>query len=382
MSQITIPDETPKAVYTVGSTPQSLFTFDFAYTQASDIVVTVDGVTKTLTTDYTVAPTTTYDDGFDGGTVTMVTAVSNATVVVSRSVPVNRTTLFPLSGPFSISSLNTELGRIVMMVQDNDPDLRKALRFSLDITDNIGELNSNATTRAGGIVGFDTSGLLTIYTLSALGTLALPVSVLDNEVPRWDGTGGLTLQTSGVTINDSGNLTLPGALAPGDALTTRANIGVPAGVLVKSANYTVAVADRNKLLRFTATATASLPAAATAGADWIINIRADGGVVTVDPNGAELIDGASSLTLQDGEAASIWCDGSSFTTMKGAAGGGYFKGSGTDKGAGNTEDIFRVHSSTLDANTTIDSGTNALAAGPLTISSGVVLTVNGNLSVV
>lgn len=44
--------------------------------------------------------------------------------------------------------------------------------------------------------------------------------------------------------------------------------------------------------------------------------------------------------------------------------------------------IFRVNAQTLTANTTIDADENASCAGPLTIATGVTLTVNGNLTVV
>jgi len=70
----------------------------------------------------------------------------------------------------------------------------------------------------------------------------------------------------------------------------------------------------------------------------------------------------------------------------GGAGGGLFKGeNGTvgdaDTGAG---DIFRINEQTLNTSTTIDADENANATGPLTIASGVTLTVTsgGNLSIV
>jgi len=67
-----------------------------------------------------------------------------------------------------------------------------------------------------------------------------------------------------------------------------------------------------------------------------------------------------------------------------AGGAGYFQGENgatgdTTNGKG---DIFRVHEDTLNTNVTIASGNNALCAGPLTIATGVTLTVNGNLSIV
>lgn len=76
-------------------------------------------------------------------------------------------------------------------------------------------------------------------------------------------------------------------------------------------------------------------------------------------------DGAGSLSF--GDAA--------------AGGAGYFLGENgatgdTTNGKG---DIFRVHEAQLDTNVTIDASNNALCAGPLTVATGVTVTVNGNL---
>jgi hypothetical protein len=59
-------------------------------------------------------------------------------------------------------------------------------------------------------------------------------------------------------------------------------------------------------------------------------------------------------------------------------GGGKFLG----ETAGGAGDIIRVHENELNTSVAIDASNNGLAAGPLTIASGVTLTVNGELSVV
>ena len=59
-------------------------------------------------------------------------------------------------------------------------------------------------------------------------------------------------------------------------------------------------------------------------------------------------------------------------------GGGKFLGE-TSGGAG---DIIRVHENELNTSVSIDANNNGFAAGPLTIASGVTLTINGELSVV
>lgn len=60
-------------------------------------------------------------------------------------------------------------------------------------------------------------------------------------------------------------------------------------------------------------------------------------------------------------------------------GGGYYKGNqGTVGDANNVGDIFRVNHNVLNANVTINDTERAVAVGPLTVNTGVVLTITGN----
>jgi hypothetical protein len=58
----------------------------------------------------------------------------------------------------------------------------------------------------------------------------------------------------------------------------------------------------------------------------------------------------------------------------GSGGGGLFKGNNGEVGSA-PGDIFRVNAKTLTANTTIDADENAVATGPLTVDTGVTLTI-------
>ena len=75
-------------------------------------------------------------------------------------------------------------------------------------------------------------------------------------------------------------------------------------------------------------------------------------------------------------------DGTAWGTVGG--GGGFFKGENGSVGDATTGpgDIFRINEQTLNTSTTIDSDENASCTGPLTVASGVTLTVNGNLAVI
>ena len=72
--------------------------------------------------------------------------------------------------------------------------------------------------------------------------------------------------------------------------------------------------------------------------------------------------------------------GKALVTSSTGGGGGTFKGENGEVNSGGG-DIFRVHQQQLDTDTTIDADENALAAGPLTVATGVTLTVTsgGNL---
>jgi hypothetical protein len=80
----------------------------------------------------------------------------------------------------------------------------------------------------------------------------------------------------------------------------------------KAGNYTALAADNNAVHRYTATATVTLTAAATLAANWHYTVIADGADVTIDPNGAETINGAGTLVIQNGRSAFIICSGAAF----------------------------------------------------------------------
>jgi hypothetical protein len=84
----------------------------------------------------------------------------------------------------------------------------------------------------------------------------------------------------------------------------------------KSTNYTALAADAGTVTRFTASATLSLTPAATLGASWNYMVIADGGDVTIDPNGAETIDGGATLVVPNGSSTFIICSGSAFFSDK------------------------------------------------------------------
>lgn len=80
----------------------------------------------------------------------------------------------------------------------------------------------------------------------------------------------------------------------------------------KAGAYTVIATDNMTALNCTTALTLTLTAAATLGNQHIFFVVANGGDVTVDPNGAETINGASTLTVSDGTTAIVFCNGTLF----------------------------------------------------------------------
>jgi len=87
-------------------------------------------------------------------------------------------------------------------------------------------------------------------------------------------------------------------------------------VVARSSNTVLALADFSRTFIGTSTFSQTLTAAATLTDGWHCFYRNDGsGVITIDPDGSELIDGLATVALQPGESCRIACTGSAFKTV-------------------------------------------------------------------
>lgn len=81
----------------------------------------------------------------------------------------------------------------------------------------------------------------------------------------------------------------------------------------KPGNYTAVVGDYMSVLNFTANATLTLPAAATAGMGYALWIQVANGVnLTIDGDGTESIDGQTTFSMTTRGRALLVCDGSNW----------------------------------------------------------------------
>jgi hypothetical protein len=92
----------------------------------------------------------------------------------------------------------------------------------------------------------------------------------------------------------------------------------------KTATFNVTSSDAGELFDITSgTFSVTFDAAGTLGAGFAVTIRNSGtGVITLDPNGSETIDGVTTKALGQYEAITVWSDGTNLGTY---AGGGKFE---------------------------------------------------------
>jgi hypothetical protein len=98
-----------------GTGSQTAFAIPFAFDLVTDIKLTVAGVVKTYTTDYSVVKTT----GVAGGTLTTVVApVNGAAVVISRVTPLTQGIHFIPNAPFPAATAERGLDRAMLAAQE------------------------------------------------------------------------------------------------------------------------------------------------------------------------------------------------------------------------------------------------------------------------
>lgn len=101
---------------------------------------------------------------------------------------------------------------------------------------------------------------------------------------------------------------------PATALATLGALG--ATYAAKTGAYTVVTGDRGKVIACTNSWTLGLPAVATAGAGFSAIIANTGsGTITIDPSGAETVDGAATFALGPLRMVLIICTGSAWLTL-------------------------------------------------------------------
>lgn len=123
--------------------------------------------------------------------------------------------------------------------------------------------------------------------------------------------------------------------------------------------YTAVASDQSKVIRYTGAGGVdlSLDPAATLADGWFTTLRNDSaGTITINPNGAETVDGAATLAVSAGKAVIIYTNGTLFYTVGEASA----SGAGANTALSNLAAVAINTSLISDTDVTDDLGTLAI----------------------
>jgi hypothetical protein len=242
-----------------GNGVTTVFPYTFKILAAADMLVQVDGVTKTLTTDYSVSGV-----GVDGGgNVTFVSAPANGTTVVrARNMAIERTTDYQENGDLPAATLDDDIDRAVMIMQQVNERTDRSIALALGTTGVSTELPVPEADKMLGWNAGETAlenkdvqalGVVDVNTLikrdgsngmtGALNTARATVTGHATDTPIWAAAGNEVAVTGTPDITDFPDAPQAGASrvlypAAGTIFRNNANIAVQG-----AADYTAAAGD-------------------------------------------------------------------------------------------------------------------------------------------
>lgn len=311
---MTVSDQISSVTYTTNGVSGN-FAFNHPFLTASEILVTYrpssgSEVVWVLNTDYTISGTPDANGNYSGGATVVASSAppSGGTVTIDRNSTASQGADYATADSFPAEVHEGALDKLTLLVQELKSKLSRAL------------------------VQLPTAGL---------GQLFLPLpedgkaliwqnDVLVNSEDEIDAVIATATSAVSTAVAAAGSAQTAATSASASAATaTSAAASVNfRNILTKSASYTVVLADKNNLVDYTGSGGHTIDMdAAVVGTGFEFVVRHSGsGTLTINPAGAQTIDGSATIALTAGQAVVIVCDGSNFkvTVAK-----GYGAGAGT-----------------------------------------------------
>jgi hypothetical protein len=215
---------TPRNTYTATG-GQTAFTIGFEFFKVEDVKVYRNGSLLTYNaspssvSQYKITGTASAsDDAYEfgaGGTVTLGSgATADDIIVIIRDITLERTSDFPTTGAFDITTLNTQLDTMTSMLSDLKQQSDRAVKLlDTDTTSATVTLPTKAT-RAGKMLSFDTNGNTeSTIASSGLATLAGITSDITTVA-------GISSNVTSVASNATNINTVAGSIANVNAVAT------------------------------------------------------------------------------------------------------------------------------------------------------------------
>lgn len=305
MAHITIATGSTSDYY-VATSGQTVFSISFEFFDVADLNVYQNGTLLTRTTHYTVTPDTTYDGGYNGGTITLVTGATlsdDITIVLNMSA--KRSTDFPTAGPFNITTLNTWIDKMMVLFKQTATNMvRKVGRpesssetYSLDWPD-------GATSTVSAIM-VDTSGGITI------GPTVADITSASANATAAAASAAAASTSEGNAATSETNAAASAVIAQAvvDSITWEVT-----QLTFSDSPYTATSADAGKMLSFNTSGGAialNLPSIAVVGEPFNIAIKkstGDTNAITITPNGTDTIDGSATKTISSLGSSYFYAD--------------------------------------------------------------------------
>jgi len=207
---MTVSSTTTKVSY-AGNGSTTVFAYTFKIFAAAEITVIIRSSTgtetvKNLTTDYSLS-----NIGVDGGgNVTFGSApASGETVVLIRNTPNTQTLDLVENDPFLSSSFEDTLDKITHQLIEQQEEIDRSIKVSRTNSITSSEFTTNASDRASKVLGFDSSGELSVTT--ELGTFkgnwAASTSYVIRDLVKDTSTGNIFFVNTAHTSSGSEPLT-------------------------------------------------------------------------------------------------------------------------------------------------------------------------------
>jgi hypothetical protein len=392
-----------RVVYT-GSAGTGPYAFTFEILAQTDIDVYVDATLKTLTTDYTV---TINSNGT--GAVNFVTAPGSTkriTIVGARDI--TRASDYVTGGDFTAASLNVELDQQTIFNQQNAEALGRAILAPVTDPASINMVLPVQTSRAGKILAFDSDGNpvvgeeignwrgnwaagqaytvrdlvkdssnANVYRANTAHTSSGTTPISSNaDVAKWD------LVVDAASAAASASAAAASASAAASSASAASTSASNASTSATNASNSATAASTSA-----SNASTSASAASTSASNASTSATAAAGSATAAAASAASID-LSVLTSKTSATGSSIIPSGTTGQRDGSPVNGYFRynssvnsfegyvnGAWGGVGGAQAGGVIFENSLTISSNYTLTTSKNGLSVGPITINSGVSVTV-------
>jgi hypothetical protein len=388
-----------------GNGSTTVFAYSFKIFDQDDLTVIVRSATgtetvKTITTHYTVSGV----GNAGGGNVTMLTApASGETLTILREQDLVQELDLVENDPFPAQSLEDALDKLTFIVQQHDEELGRSIKASRTNTIGSTEFTVSAADRASKVFAFNSAGELSVA--QELGTYrgnwatstafaerdivkdtsnnniyicvtahtstgSQPISS-NTDVAKW------ALIVDAAAATTSASAAASSASAAATSATNADNSATAAAGSASAASSSASTATTqasNASSSASAAATSATNASNSATAAAASAALAANRVAKTSDTGSAVIPTGTQAQRDGTPAAGYFRFNSDITKFEGYNGSAWGSVGGGATGGGSDE-IFIENGQTVTTNYTLTTNKNAMSVGPISINSGVTVTI-------